>query len=52
MIKGLENKIKDSVESLYQKHKKYQAMNTGIRVIAKKINYGVYKSKFISSSKI
>jgi hypothetical protein len=37
---------------MLNKHRSYQLMVKNKRTHLKKINYGVYKSKFISSSKI
>jgi hypothetical protein len=51
-IDGLNKKLMQHFDVILERHRSYQMINQGKRVHAKKINYGVYKSKFIASSKI
>ena len=53
-IEGLKGKVEGNFDALLQRHRSYQApvgQNKRSQQ-AKKINYGLFKSKFIASSKI
>jgi hypothetical protein len=51
-IDGLNSKLISNFDAILKKHKSNQAVPQNKRVLPKKINYGVFKSKFIASSKI
>lgn len=52
VIESLSGKLMSSFEGLLQKHKNAQVIPSGKKGLHKKFNYGIYKSKFISSLKI
>ena len=51
-IESLNSKIQSNFDSILNRHRSYQAPAHAKRTLNKKINYGIYKSKFIASSKI
>lgn len=51
-VDAVGSRLLGSFDTVLQKHKAEQVMPGSKRVLAKKINYGIYKSKFVGSLKI
>jgi hypothetical protein len=51
-IDGLNSKLMANFDVIFKRHKPTPTLPQAKRALHKKINYGVFKSKFIASSKI
>lgn len=51
-VDAVGSRLLGSFDAVLQKHRAEQAVPGNRRVLAKKINYGIFKSKFVGSLKI